>query len=1155
MDNLNFATLNTNGLRSRTKLNKLQKFFYKNKLDFIFLQETHYAPGLNNFWTQKWRGKAVWAGKSINEAGVGIVFNEKISVEITKTEIDKDGRYLILNCKIKSNEYTLICVYVPDIPTTRNKFMEKIFLPVLKNTTIRGEIIMGGDFNCVENIKYDRINGIGKSYHVKAAQTLQPYLKTKELKDIWLKQNNEKNGGFTWFNHNKTIASRIDRIYLQKNLTNLVKEVYTAKPQFTDHKAVIVKIPSITGSKGEGFWKLNTTVLGQKEYNNKIQGMWYVWSLKKKEMKIDEWWDLGKKQIAALTIKYCKKLSIEKKIKIDNLNKQIHQEREKPNPEEKKISNLEAELETIGDRNSYGTQIRSKQNLAEELEVPTEYFYLQEKNRNTERSMTEMKVDGVITKDQDKIIKHVKDFYIKLYKNKGIDKNIAKGILNSTTAKCDDAAQRDLSKKISKEELFEALKGTEKNKSPGIDGIPYEFYIQFWEMIGEDLTEMINFCFKRGKLSVSQRRAVITLIPKGKKEKSKIENWRPISLQNCDIKIITKALAKRLETVMPNLIKKSQTCSIKGRQIYHHTLLLREIITFANITKKPIYILSFDQEKAFDQVSWEYLEMVLQHFQFPKTFTSYIRTLYTKIESTIAINGNLTTFFQVLRGLRQGCPLSLILYILISETLGNYIRNEKAIEGYQMPISGERVKHLQYADDTTGILKDLTEVEALLKLLQNYCAASGAVLNKAKTKGIHINHDENINLHCSIPVDWNKEDTKILGIIFTPNQVANRALNWKKVIENIEKRAKIMKTRSLSLKGKALIVNTILLSKAWHVGRVYMPTTEAIRKIQKIVFQYIWAKSHEPITRETLFQPCKKGGLGLLQIKNQCAALQIKDYFQLNMLRAPFWTQYAIFWNSKQLKLISSFWSQLPEYTLYRRNKPIQHNLLLQYLAKINPIDLNPNLNVKKIRELIMKEDETEYPKKSARDQIEKDFGVKINWEKALKSNFTTLGSPKHANIFFRILHNAVPALTIVKKWYRDANMNTICKVCGIEDETPAHIFLCPVWKEVWDLILPYINDIANAQTRVEEVIMAQYNKHAKACNTFAFCAMDYIYKARNQLVFDQKNILPSVLKTNIVKKIKKDLNLRYHTLEKGFVNTMKTLVSDNGSALNFKFE
>ena len=1151
MDKLNFATINANGLRARAKLNKVQKFFYKNNLDFIFLQETHYAAGLNNYWTQKWKGKAFWAGNSIKKAGVGIVFSENKNVLVTKTEIDPNGRYLVINCKIESEELTLICVYVPDVPTLRKRFMEKTFVPLLNNITIKGEIIMGGDFNCVEDVKFDRKDGTGTTYHVKAAKILSPYLKSKNLKDIWHKNNKNKNGGFTWYNHDKTIASRIDRIYLQPNLTKLVKDVRIERMPFSDHKAVIIEIPSLSNGKhGKGFWKMNTSVLKGLEFKSKIEGMWICWKDKKKDMKLDEWWDLGKTKIAALTQQHCKKLSKKKKFEINKLNKEIENERENLQPDLKIIGDLEAKLELIGDKDSYGTQIRSKQKLAEDLEVPSEFFYLQEKSRIAGKTITEMHINGKITENQEQIAKHVKQFYNNLYKPKKINKKMAEEILNYTSAKCDENSKKILEKEITNKELKNALMETEKNKSPGMDGLPYEFYKEFWEIIGDDLTEVINQSQKNGKLSLSQRRAVITLIPKGKKDKTKVENWRPISLQNCDIKIFTKAITKRLEKVMPNIIKPSQTCSIKGRQLYHHTLLIREIISQAKIDKKPVYIISFDQEKAFDQVNWEYLEMVLKKFDFPETFISLIKTLYNEIESTVLINGNLTSFFKVLRGLRQGCPLSLLLlYILISETLGNYIESGK-IEGYKMPVTGEMVKHLQYADDTSAILNNLTEIETILEMFRFYCKATGAVLNETKTKGIYINHPDDVQLKCSIPVDWNKNDTKILGIIFTPDQKMNRKLNWDKVLEKMEKRSEIMKTRNLSLRGKVIIINTIILSKAWHVGRIYLPTLDIIRKINRIIFNYIWGKKHEPVAREALFQDLKKGGLGVIEVLKQCAAMQIKEYFEIDKLKAPFWTQYAIYWNSKPIKQISNIWSKLPEYEKFRRNKPLHHKLLLEFLIKIDPTKIRSDLTVKEIRKTIKSDKQQNYPKDSTKTKVESDFNITIDWEKALKANFVTLGSPKYANIYFKLLHNAIPALTTVKRWYRDANMRTTCKVCGIEDETPTHIFLCSKWSDVWALILRYVKDITGRQLEVEEAIMAQHQINIKISNTFIFCAMDRIYQARNRIVFDNQNTQPEILKNNIINRIISDLTLRYQMLGNSFVKGLKQLADDTKGTL-----
>lgn len=207
-----------------------------------------------------------------------------------------------------------------------------------------------------------------------------------------------------------------------------------------------------------------------------------------------------------------------------------------------------------------------------------------------------------MSSDHKEIRSHIQDYYQKIYTNEPINLKLAHEILSHTNVKVPENKQKGLTGNFTPDELAKALLKTEKGKAPGLDGIPYEFYESFWYVVGDDLTEVINFVFDREKLTKSQRKAVITLISK-KNEKTKIENWRPISLLNCDLKIATKTIANRMEDIMPTITKPTQTCAIKGKQMHHHALLIRDIISCAKITGKPTYILSFDQEKAFDKVN------------------------------------------------------------------------------------------------------------------------------------------------------------------------------------------------------------------------------------------------------------------------------------------------------------------------------------------------------------------------------------------------------------------------------------------------------------------------------------------------------------------------------------------------------------------------
>ena len=106
---------------------------------------------------------------------------------------------------------------------------------------------------------------------------------------------------------------------------------------------------------------------------------------------------------------------------------------------------------------------------------------------------------------------------------------------------------------ITMDECLEALKDFKSRKTPGTHGFPAEFYRFFWTNVGNELIGSFNYAFKSGSLSISQRRGIISLIPKKFKDKTIQENLRPISLLNVDYKILTKTIAKRLEKVLPNL--------------------------------------------------------------------------------------------------------------------------------------------------------------------------------------------------------------------------------------------------------------------------------------------------------------------------------------------------------------------------------------------------------------------------------------------------------------------------------------------------------------------------------------------------------------------------------------------------------------------------
>ena len=123
-----------------------------------------------------------------------------------------------------------------------------------------------------------------------------------------------------------------------------------------------------------------------------------------------------------------------------------------------------------------------------------------------------------------------------------------------------------------------ALNGFQNDKTPADDGFTKEFYKAFFDILGNALLESFNAGFKNGQLSVSQKRGIISLIPKDENNLTTLSNWRPITLLNVDYKILAKVIAKRIESVLPKLIHPDQTGFIKGRYIGKNVRLLEDIL-------------------------------------------------------------------------------------------------------------------------------------------------------------------------------------------------------------------------------------------------------------------------------------------------------------------------------------------------------------------------------------------------------------------------------------------------------------------------------------------------------------------------------------------------------------------------------------------------
>ena len=508
-------------------------------------------------------------------------------------------------------------------------------------------------------------------------------------------------------------------------------------------------------------------------------------------------------------------------------------------------------LEEIRQKKLEGVMLRSRCRYTDMGEKPTNYFLNLESRNFTSKVITKLIDNNDIEYvNTNEIINQQREYYKQLYSETiNIDDIPLENTLGENTKKLSDTESSGLEGEITYLEISTALKNMKNGKSPGNDGFTTEFFKFFWPDLGMFILKSINYGYRTGSLSVTQKQGIITCLPKPNKSRYYLKNWRPISLLNVIYKLASSVIANRLKTILDQVVHEDQKGFISGRFIGENIRLIHDILYETKNQNIPGLLLSIDFQQAFDSISWKFISKTLDYYNFGPSFKNWIQLFQNGTESCILQNGFLSDFFYLQRGCRQGDPISPYIFILCAEVLSIMIRKEKSVKGIN--INNILFKLSQYADDTQ-IFLDGTEssLRATLQILDKFYKMSGLKINKEKTKalwiGSKINSTETLcNEH---NLDWEQSPIKILGVTFPPEVSKIWDFNSHETLAKIENLIKTWSKRKLTLPGKITIIKSLALSKLTHLLiSLPNPPDNLLKSLDKLFYKFIWNSGPDAI--------------------------------------------------------------------------------------------------------------------------------------------------------------------------------------------------------------------------------------------------------------------------------------------------------------------
>ena len=892
MLNFSLLTLNTRGLKKPSKRKTI--FNSCKHYDIICLQECHIEHTDFEQWRTEWGGPLFFSVGTNRSKGQITLINKNFNTDSIEI-ISRAQRALGLQIKKDGFTFNLLNIYGASEQKDRINFLNELNL-ILQTFDNEPNIIVG-DFNMYLNDELDNI--AGDSHDKKDVVFFNAWAKRHSVIDVW-RHFNPNSREFTWSRGPRPfIARRLDFIFSSPELIDDISKVRHEHFYGTDHKGVVINLKLEPFKRGPSYWKFNDGLLNDEQYVQLINEL-LTKQIENIDDKNDLWWDLIKVNIRNMTIEYginkkaMSKIKIkELKSKLDELDNMLAMGEKCPQIS-REYFRIKQELDLYQINETKGAIIRAKQKWMEDGEKNSKLFLNLEKVKGNNDTITKIKVDNATYKTKPlEILTHIKDFYKQLYTSNRTLNNISEKLDNfmkdELFTKINEAIKKACDKELTIPELDEAIESINKDSSPGSDGLTTKFYIKFWGKMRQPLYDRYVQAIKNKEMSLTQRRGILKLLHKDEElDKNDLTNYRPLTLTNTDYKIYSKILGNRIVKAIDIIINLNQTGFMAGRSISTHIRTIDDILLLTRKYESEGIMTNLDFKKAFDSVEKEAILKTLELFNFGPYFIDMVKTLIANTESSVQNGGWISTWFKTERGIRQGCCVSPLLFIMVVELLAIKIRNDETIKPIVIKSNTNNEKELpkilQYADDMNYFLRDTLSLEKALQHTDNFSDCTGLDLNRGKSKNAWIGANRyRIDQIGDIPTLKQNENIKMLGIYFNPFfEASNIKENWTTKIIKTEKIINQWQKYNLTIQGKVMVVKTFILSIWTHTLQSIVIPDEVIKEIDRLVFKFLWQKktsikkASERIKRTVLCLPPSQGGLNMISFQDQQLVFQFK---------------------------------------------------------------------------------------------------------------------------------------------------------------------------------------------------------------------------------------------------------------------------------------